>query len=193
MHTTLNEIRAHEPCKDGWTKLLKHLGKTEPDDEPLRFVTILDSNGIIDAIWCLRVRPAYDLKVMEFKLKCARRVESLDKSGKAKKCLDVVEKFIKGEANIEDLDLAYASAASAAYAAAAYAAAYAAYAAYAAAAYAASAAASAYAAYAAAAYAAASAASTAAAYAAYAAAYAAYAAAEREYQRQIFLKIFSED
>ena len=180
MHTTLNEIRAHEPCKDGWTKLLKHLGKTEPDDEPLRFVTILDSNGIIDAIWCLRVRPAYDLKVMEFKLKCARRVESLDKSGKAKKCLDVVEKFIKGEANIEDLDLAYASAASAAYAAAAYAAAayaaaYAAYAAYAAAAYAASAAAAA------------------AAYAASAAAYAAASAAEREYQRQIFLEIFSED
>ena len=32
----------------------------------------------------LKVRPAYDLKVMEFKLKCARRVESLDKSGKAK-------------------------------------------------------------------------------------------------------------
>jgi len=179
MHTTLNEIRKYDPCTSGWKKLLSHLGKTNSDNEPLPFTTILISNGIRDAIWCLRVLPDYDLKVMEFKLRCARRVEHLDKSGSARTCLDVVEKFIKGEAAAADLQhaaAAYATAYAAAdAAAAAYAAAYAADAAYAAA----------YAAADAAAYAAAD---------AYAAAAAAdddaAAAAEREYQTAIFREIF---
>ena len=33
--TTLNRIREHKPCAEGWQKLLRHLGKTEADDEPL--------------------------------------------------------------------------------------------------------------------------------------------------------------
>lgn len=52
--TTLNDIRKHSPCSDGWTKLLKHLGKTDPDDEPIGLLTILESNGLDDALWCLR-------------------------------------------------------------------------------------------------------------------------------------------
>ena len=133
MHTTLNEIRKYDPCTSGWKKLLSHLGKTNSDNEPLPFTTILISNGIRDAIWCLRVLPDYDLKVMEFKLRCARRVEHLDKSGSARTCLDVVEKFIKGEASAACCKSAAADAAAdaaaATYAAAdaaAYAAAYAA-------------------------------------------------------------------
>ena len=27
--TTLNRIREHRPCREGWTTLLRHLGKTE--------------------------------------------------------------------------------------------------------------------------------------------------------------------
>ncbi len=48
--TTLNRIRAHGPCAGGWAKLLKHLGKTQADDEPLPFATILESNGLDDAL-----------------------------------------------------------------------------------------------------------------------------------------------
>ncbi len=54
INTTLNAIRKHSPCAGGWEKLLKSLGKTKADDEPLPLVTILDSNGIADAVWCLR-------------------------------------------------------------------------------------------------------------------------------------------
>ena len=118
MHTTLNEIRKYDPCTSGWKKLLSHLGKTNSDNEPLPFTTILISNGIRDAIWCLRVLPDYDLKVMEFKLRCARRVEHLDKSGSARTCLDVVEKFIKGEASAACCKSAAAAAAADAAAAA---------------------------------------------------------------------------
>ena len=33
MKTTLNAIREHLPCHEGWEKLLRHLGKTKSDDE----------------------------------------------------------------------------------------------------------------------------------------------------------------
>ena len=49
MRTSLSAIRAHSPCQDGWSELLRHLGKTAADDEPLLITTILDSNGLDDA------------------------------------------------------------------------------------------------------------------------------------------------
>jgi hypothetical protein len=58
--TTLNEILMHEPCgidsggKTGFSLLLKNLGKTVPDDEPLTVMQILESNGIEDAVWSLQ-------------------------------------------------------------------------------------------------------------------------------------------
>ena len=38
IYTTLNKIRAHGPCSSGWVKLLRHLGKTQADDERLAAV-----------------------------------------------------------------------------------------------------------------------------------------------------------
>jgi len=52
MDTTLNKIRAGNPCVDRWVKLLKYLGKTKADDEPLSFRTIYESNGADDCLWC---------------------------------------------------------------------------------------------------------------------------------------------
>ena len=54
MKTTLNEIRKHSPCSDGWGNLLLSLDKTQPDDEDLDLMYILKSNGIQDAVWALR-------------------------------------------------------------------------------------------------------------------------------------------
>lgn len=31
MNTTLNKLREHDPCTDGWKKLLEYLGKTKAD------------------------------------------------------------------------------------------------------------------------------------------------------------------
>ena len=67
--TTLRLIKAAGPCGQrpgyfagkqeltGWLKLLNFLGKTEADDEPLSFDTILESNGLPEALWCARTRP----------------------------------------------------------------------------------------------------------------------------------------
>ncbi len=51
---TLNAIRERSPCLDGWTKLLRHIGKTVADDDPLSLATVLEANGLDDALWCLR-------------------------------------------------------------------------------------------------------------------------------------------
>jgi len=66
MRTTLKKIRAHGPCKDGWEQLLKHLGKTKADDEPLSILTILDSNGLDDALWCLRAVDGHEREMRLF-------------------------------------------------------------------------------------------------------------------------------
>ncbi len=63
MHTTLKQIRSHGPCADGWQRLLSHLGKTRADNEPLAITTILQSNGLADALWCLRAVEGHDREI----------------------------------------------------------------------------------------------------------------------------------
>ena len=55
--TTLNEIKSFGPCEDVWETLLKHLGKTEADNEEFPLATVLDRTGLDDTVWCLRVCP----------------------------------------------------------------------------------------------------------------------------------------
>ena len=77
MKTTLNQIRAHRPCTRGWRKLLAHLGKTQADDEPLSIATILDSNGLEDALWCLRTVKGYDREIRLYTVWCASKATRL--------------------------------------------------------------------------------------------------------------------
>jgi hypothetical protein len=71
MKTTLNKVRSHSPCEAGWKKLLNTLGKTKADDEELSILTILNSNGIEDAIWCFRAVEGYDDELLAFARFCA--------------------------------------------------------------------------------------------------------------------------
>jgi len=56
IYTTLARIREHEPCTYGWKKLCKTLGGISKygKDTPVSLLQILDSNGLDDALWCLR-------------------------------------------------------------------------------------------------------------------------------------------
>lgn len=128
MHTTLNAIRAHSPCQDGWTKLLAHLGKTKADDEPLRISTILESNGLDDALWCLRALPAeYDNAVRLLVCDLVEPALQFAAHGddRPRAAVETARRFARGEATAEELaaasaaaDAAYAAAEAAAYAAA---------------------------------------------------------------------------
>jgi hypothetical protein len=104
--TTLNKIREHQPCAEGWKKLLGHLGKTEADDEPLPFAAILKSNGLDDALWCCRAAPEYHKEWRLFAVWCARQVQHLMKDQRSIDALDLAERFAHGLATEEELSAA---------------------------------------------------------------------------------------
>jgi hypothetical protein len=108
--TTLNKIREHSPCADGWSKLLRHLGKTQADDEPLALVTVLDSNGLEDALWCLRACDGIDRKARLYAVWCARQVQHLMTDPRSLAALDVAERHANGEATDAELFAARAAA-----------------------------------------------------------------------------------
>ena len=103
MQTTLNQIRSHSPCEPGWEKLLRYLGKTRADDETLSIATILDSNGLDDALWCLRAVKGKDREIRLFAVFCARQVQHLMTDERSIRALDVAEAFANGNATEEEL------------------------------------------------------------------------------------------
>jgi len=110
MKTTLKKIRACGPFESGWKTLLAHLGKTKADDEPLRITTILDSNGLDDALWCLQAVKGHDREIRLFGVWCARQVQHLMEDQRSIAALDVSERFANGEATEVELDAAWAAA-----------------------------------------------------------------------------------
>lgn len=103
MRTTLNKIRAHNPCRDGWGKLLRGLNKTQPDNEPLWIDTVLDCNGLDDAIWCLRAVEGCDREIRLYAIWCARRMQYLMTDPRSVAALDVSERYARGEASDAEL------------------------------------------------------------------------------------------
>jgi hypothetical protein len=116
--TTLNRIRAHGPCEEGWRKLLAGLGKTAPDDEPLPYARIVEINGIDDALWCCRAEPQHVKEWRLFAVWCARQVQHLMKDARSLAAIDVAERYANGEATDSDLVDAWGAARAAAWAAA---------------------------------------------------------------------------
>lgn len=101
---TLNEIRKHRPCEPGWEKLLNHLGKTKADYEPLSLMTILASNGVEDAIWCLYALPnSEQWRMRLFAVACAEQVKHLMTDERSLNALDVARRYSLGLATDDEL------------------------------------------------------------------------------------------
>ena len=118
MKTTLNKIREHSPCASGWSTLLAHLGKTKADDEPLSITTIVESNGLDDALWCLRAVEGHDKEIRLYAVWCARQVQHLMKDPRSVAALNVAEAYAHGNATADELAAARTAARTAAEAAA---------------------------------------------------------------------------
>ena len=110
MKTTLNEIWKHNPRSYVWRDLLNYLGKTKADDEPLAITTILDSNGLDDALWCLRAVEGHDREIRLFAVWCARQVQHLLTDQRSLDALDVAERYANGQATEVELAVAKAAA-----------------------------------------------------------------------------------
>ena len=122
MQTTLNKIKKHSPCEDGWKKLLNHLGKTEADDEVLELRTILESNGLDDTLWAFRAVDGKDKEIRLFAADCAELVlpiyeKQYPNDDRPKKAIQAARDYANGLIGIEELDAARAAAWAAAWAA----------------------------------------------------------------------------
>ena len=110
--TTLTAIRAQGPAPARWRRLLASLGKRAPDDEPLLFRDIIASNGLYDALWCLKALPeGYHGSIIHLACDYAERVLPMfedysphDK--RPRRAIEVARRFADGEATREELDAA---------------------------------------------------------------------------------------
>jgi hypothetical protein len=116
---TLDQINAHDPCKDGWRKILKathlHGGYRT---KPFRLADALDHNGFDDALWALRCLPEHGRLWRMYAVWCARQVRHLMTDQRSIAALDVAWRHAHGEATDDELDAAGAAARTAAMAAA---------------------------------------------------------------------------
>ena len=102
---SLNEIREHSPCKSGWEKLLKSKQNTHWEEQfPLS--DIINSNGLNDTLWCLRVRPEHSNLWRKYAVWCARQVEHLMTDKRSKDALDIAWRHSEGVATDEELTAA---------------------------------------------------------------------------------------
>lgn len=114
--TTLNAIRQFNPCSGSWKKALHFLGKTGPDDEPLALLTILESNGLDDALWSLRVLDAkYDNAMRLFACFCAKYSLDIFEKGypedkRPRMAIETAERYAMGHATKEEMSSASADA-----------------------------------------------------------------------------------
>ena len=99
---SLNEIRVHSPCKSGWETLLKSKPKADWNEQfPLS--DIIDSNGLDDALWCLRVRPEHSKLWRKYAVWCARQVEHLMTDERSKDALNIAWRHSEGVATDQEL------------------------------------------------------------------------------------------
>ena len=80
------------------------------DDEPLSITTIIDSNGVDDAIWCLRAVEGHDKEIRLYAVWCARQVQHLMTDKRSIDALDVAERYANGEATDAELKDAWEAA-----------------------------------------------------------------------------------
>lgn len=111
MFTTLNKLKAHNACEERYNHLLQCLGKTQADDELLSIRTILEYNGIEDAIWAIRTVEGYDKEMRLFACDCAESALSryeakYPNDDRPRKAIEVARRYANGEATLEELDAA---------------------------------------------------------------------------------------
>ncbi len=99
MNIKLEDIKSHKPCISGWQKLIRSLDRRTEGDVSLSH--ILDSNGIEDAIWCLRTLPYRDQCL--FRADVAELVVHLCNDEKPRQAIAAIRQWHKGEINDQEL------------------------------------------------------------------------------------------
>ena len=108
---TLNDIRAHDPCRYSWRKLLDSLGKTQADDTPVPLRYIHGLLGLDDALWALRALPEqYDGPIRLLTCDFAESLLHLTDDPRPAEAIRVARAYAVGQATDAELDAAAAAA-----------------------------------------------------------------------------------
>lgn len=108
MKTTLNRIQANCPDPIWFNTILRRLGKTQVDDEPLSISDLLDSPG--NAIWALQTAEGFNKEIRLFACDCAESVLSIfekhyPNDDRPRKSIEVARKYANGEASMDELHI----------------------------------------------------------------------------------------
>lgn len=124
-YTTLALCKKHGACTEGYAMLKEHLGKGWKASAPIPLLTVLESNGVQDAIWALRTLEGKDREIRHFACDCAERVlpiyeKKYPDDKRPRNAIEISRKFAAGLATAEELAAARAAAWAATAAAAAW-------------------------------------------------------------------------
>ena len=104
---TLRLIQQHEPYDSMWKTLIKAHGGVKADlDRVFPLSSVLISNSFEDVLWCFRCLPEDRGTFVEFTLFLIRHAERYTSDKRVPHCKTVIRKYLRGEANIEELDAA---------------------------------------------------------------------------------------
>ena len=117
---TLKDLRKAGACYTGYNKVVRALqGEsftevdndrnsylTHKNDKPISLLSILESNGLDDALWALRCVSGSEKDVRLFAVACARKVQHLMDDRRSIAAMDVAERFAYGTATVEELNAA---------------------------------------------------------------------------------------
>ncbi len=109
LHTTFSLLRRSGACETGYRKLAKSLGEVTKygRDTPIPLSAVIDSNGLDDALWCLRaaIEQSEGLS-RDFTCDCADSVALLLTDERSLTAIAVARRHARGQATDNDLSAA---------------------------------------------------------------------------------------
>lgn len=95
---TLQQIRDAGPCEDGWRKLNKALGHPDLSAE-ISIGDVVLSNGLEDALWCLRVLPPRERVAAV--MPSVRRASAHTSDQRVHECIADIDRWLAGDDNVD--------------------------------------------------------------------------------------------
>jgi len=107
---SLNQIKAKDPCQDGWETILAARGKDADYDEQFPLSFALDSNGLYDVLWSLQCLPEHNNLWRKYAVWRSRQVEHFMTDQRSKDALEVAWRHSEGLATDAELSAAWLAA-----------------------------------------------------------------------------------
>ena len=98
MILTLKDIRDQHPCENGWRTLIKSLGTKKLTTE-LSIGDVVLSNGLDDALWCLRCLPTRE-RVAAI-MPAVRRASTHTTDQRVHDCIADVQRWLDGDDSVD--------------------------------------------------------------------------------------------